>query len=101
VDVALLGTWRRILNGPSGPTVQDLTFFEDGRAEHLVGNERLVEGVIYRGSYSIEGKNIDITFPTDRCWHYWGRYTIGPDNEGNDTLTLLCSDGTQVYHRFF
>jgi len=99
VDVALLGTWRRILNGPLGPTVLDLTFYENGRAEHLIGNERLVEGGIYQGSYTIQGTNIDITFPADGCWHYWGGYTIGRDNGGHDALTLLCSDGDQVYHR--
>jgi hypothetical protein len=100
VDAALLGTWRRILDGPLGPTVLDLTFYENGRAEHLIGNERLVEGVIYQGSYAVNGRNIDITFPTDRLWHYWGRYTIGRDNRGNDALTLLCRDGDHVYHRF-
>ena len=88
------------MNGPLGPTVLDLTFYEDGRAEHLVGNERLVEGVIYRGSYTIDGKTIDITFPADRLWRYLGGYTIGRDNQGHDALTLLCSDGNQVYRRF-
>jgi len=100
VDIMLLGTWRRVLNGPLGQTVLDLTFYEDGRAEHLIGNERLVEGVIYQGSYTVNGKEIDIDFPADRLWHYGGGYEIGPDTSGTDALKLLGSDGAQVYRRF-
>ena len=99
LDVALLGTWRRILDGPLGRTVLDLTFYDDGRAEHLIGNERLVQGVVYQGGYTVQGKDIDITFPTDRLWHYWGAYTIGHDDTGHDALTLLSCDGNQVYRR--
>jgi hypothetical protein len=90
-----------VLDGPLGQTVLDLTFYEDGRAEHLIGNERLVEGVIYQGHYTVRGQEIDIDFPTDGFWHYGGSYQIGPDMSGNDALTLLFSDGTHVYRRFF